>query len=223
MPFIKKCVSSVFFKGQSKADNLTDAMLAFAYSVQTYNPEAGAFMRYAQAVIRNRLIDNARKERAAEKPLFSLSAPGEDADADWEAGASVQLFDRAEEERNLRLEIDAAREEFAQWGFSWVLLLEKCPKQERSRAVCQRIAETLRQSPELLADTLQTRKLPLSRLAETFPRKTLEKYRHYIVALIILSQGIIRICILLCPSLSPRRNYERRYRTSRRTEKHCSL
>jgi hypothetical protein len=30
MPFIKKCVFGVFFKGQAKADNLTDAMLAFA-------------------------------------------------------------------------------------------------------------------------------------------------------------------------------------------------
>jgi hypothetical protein len=45
MLFIKKCVSSVFFKCQPKADNRTDAMLAFAH---TDNPlkigEKGAWI-----------------------------------------------------------------------------------------------------------------------------------------------------------------------------------
>jgi RNA polymerase sigma factor (sigma-70 family) len=99
-PFIKKCVSSVFFEGQSKADNLTDAMLAFAQCIQTYNPEHGAFIQYAAAVIRNRLIDNARKEIAVHKSLFSLSAKIDEKDIAFEAGISLQVFDRAEEEKN---------------------------------------------------------------------------------------------------------------------------
>jgi RNA polymerase sigma factor len=188
MPFIKNCVSAVFFKGQSKADNLTDAMLAFAHSVQTYNPDHGAFIQYAAAVIHNRLIDNARKELAMQKHLFSPS-PKDEKDTVWEAGVSLQIFNRAEEERNLRLEIEAVNGEFSQWGFSWATLLKKCPKQERSRRAAMRIAEAVLASPELLADTLKTRRLPVTRLAGTFPRKTLEKYRQYIAALIILSQG----------------------------------
>jgi len=52
-----------------------------------------------------------------------------------------------------------------------------------------RIADVIRQDAALLSDTLNSRQLPLSRLAETFPRKAVEKYRHYIVALIILTQG----------------------------------
>jgi RNA polymerase sigma factor len=195
MPFIKKCVSSVFFKyngsytGQSKADNLTDAMLAFAHSVQTYNPEHGAFIHYAAAVIRNRLIDNVRKESAVKKHLFSLSANADGKDMAWEAGIARDVYNRAEEENNLRLEIEAVNNEFSKWGFSWITLLKKCPKQERSRRICRRIAETLRQNPGLLAETLTNRQLPVTRLAGTFPRKALEKYRHYIAALIILSQG----------------------------------
>jgi RNA polymerase sigma factor len=189
MPFIKKCVSAVFFKGQSKADNLTDAMLAFAHSVQTYKSEHGAFIQYAAVVIRNRLIDNARTELAAQKPLVSLTAKTGETDTAREADISLQVFDRAEEERNLRLEIEAVNGEFSQWGFSWATLLRKCPKQERSRRAAMRIVEALRKSPELLADTLKTRQLPITRLAETFPRKALEKYRQYVAALIILSQG----------------------------------
>jgi RNA polymerase sigma factor (sigma-70 family) len=123
MPFIKKCVSSVFFKCQSKADNLTDAMLAFAHSVQTYNDEHGAFIQYAATVIRNRLIDNARKELAIQKHLFSFSAKTDE--KVWETDISTQVYNRAEEERNLRLEIDAVNGEFSAWGFSWVTLLKK--------------------------------------------------------------------------------------------------
>ena len=178
MPFIKKCLAGVFFKGQSKADNLSDAMLAFVHSVNSYNPEKGAFFQYAAAVIRNRLIDNARKEMLAEKRFLSFSAD-----------ISMELYDQAEDERNLGLEIEAVNEEFAKWGFSWATLLKKCPKQERSRLLALRIARTVLQNPVLLAGTLKNRQLPISQLAESFNRKSIEKYRQYIAALIILSQG----------------------------------
>ncbi|MDR3115675.1 MAG: sigma-70 family RNA polymerase sigma factor [Treponema sp.] len=189
MPFIKKWVSKVFFKGQSREDMLTEAMLAFVRSVQTYDGEQGAFIPYAAAVIRNRLIDTARKERALQKQLFSLSALIDTKDIPWEGEVSREVYKRAEEENNLRLEIEAIDREFSQWDFSWTTLLKKCPKQARSRALCRRIAETLRHNPELLAQTLTSRRLPLTRLAETFPRKALEKYRPYIVALLIIAEG----------------------------------
>jgi RNA polymerase sigma factor len=189
LPFIKKCVAGVFFKNQSKADNLTDAMLAFSSSVQTYNPEQGAFIQYAAAIIRNRLIDSARKELSIQKSFFSLPVAADEKNTAWETGISLQAYNRAEEEENLRLELEEVNGEFAKWGFSWAILLKKCPKQERSRHIALRIAETVRQDAALLADTLKTRQLPVSRLVGLFPRKALEKYRHYIAALIILSQG----------------------------------
>jgi RNA polymerase sigma factor len=189
MPFIKKCVARVFFKGQSKADNLTDAMLAFAHSVQSYNPEQGAFIQYAATVIRNRLIDNARKEVLVQKRFLPFSSRTDEENRVWETAVSRETYDRAEEERNLRHEIQAANDEFSRWGFSWAALLKKCPKQERSRSIALRIAKTVLQDPALLASTLKSRQLPISRLAEFFPRKTLEKFRQYIAALIILSQG----------------------------------
>jgi RNA polymerase sigma factor len=191
MPFIKKCLSSVFFNhdSQSKADNLTDAMLAFVHSVQTYKSEHGAFIQYAAVVIRHRLIDNARKEIAVQKRMFSLSAKKDEKDMTWETGTSLEIFNREEEENNLRFEIEAINSEFSQWGFSWATVLKKCPKQARSRRIAMRVAEAVRESPGLLAETLKTRQLPITRLAETFPRKALEKYRPYIIALIILSRG----------------------------------
>jgi RNA polymerase sigma factor len=189
MPFIKKCVAGVFFKGQSKADNLTDAMLAFSHSVQTYNPEQGTFISYAATVIRNRLLDSARKELSTQKQIRFFSAKADDKIPVWEPDVSLQEYHRSEEERNLRVEIETANSEFAQWGFSWAALLKNCPRQDRSRRIASRIAKAVRQDSAMLSDTLKNRQLPVSRLAETFPRKALEKYRQYIVALIILTQG----------------------------------
>ena len=186
MPFIKKCVSSVFFKSQTKADNLTDAMLAFAHSVKTYNLEKGAFIPYAATVIRNCLIDSSRKELSTQKHFIPFSSKK---DTTWETGISLQTYDRAEEERNLCEEIEAINIEFEKWGFSWEILLKKCPKQERSRRLSLRIAQTVQKDAVLLAEILKTHQLPVTRLAVMFPLKTLEKYRHYIVALIIISQG----------------------------------
>ena len=51
MPFIKKCAGSVFFKGEALRENLSEAMLGFIRSVQTYKTENGAFIPYAQTVI----------------------------------------------------------------------------------------------------------------------------------------------------------------------------
>ena len=189
MPFIQKCAGAVFFKDQSKADNLTDAMLAFARSVQTYNPEHGAFVQYAAAVIRNRLIDNARKEQLMHKRFALFPARATELAPSWETDASLETYDRAEDEQMLRLEIEDADKKFALWGFSWATLQKKCPKQERSRRLAFYIAQTVLSDPEMLADTLKNRQLPFSRLAETFPRKALEKYRQYIAAIIMLSQG----------------------------------
>jgi RNA polymerase sigma factor len=189
MPLIKKCVAGVFFKGQTKADNLTDAMLAFSHSVQTYNPEQGAFISYAAKVIRNRLIDSARKELSIQKHISFFSAKADSKSPAWDTDVSLQEYNRSEEERNLRLEIEMANREFAQWGFSWAALMKNCPRQDRSRRIASRIAKAVRQDSAMLSDTLKNRQLPVSRLAETFPRKALENYRQYIVALIILAQG----------------------------------
>ena len=189
MPFIKKCVADIFYKNQSKADNLTDAMLAFAHSIQTYDPEQGAFIQYAATVIRNRLLDNIRKELLVQKRFFSFPAKQDEKNTLWENNISLQSYDQTEEEKNLRLEIEEINDEFAKWGFTWTTLQKKCPKQERSRHIAMRIARIVLENADLLESTLKTRQLPINRLADTFSRKALEKYRQYIAALIIISQG----------------------------------
>ena len=93
---------------QSKEDNLTEAMLAFAHAVQTYKAESGSFVAYAKMVIRNRLID---------------------------------------------------------------------------------IARAVLSSPQLLSQMLEKKQLPSAKLMETFPKKAVEKYRLYIIVLVLIQKG----------------------------------
>ena len=189
-PFIKKCVAAVMFGSQSKEDCLTEAMLAFAHSVQTYKEEFGSFVAYARTVIKNRLIDSARNELAYKNHIhYETASDDENETPGWDSDMAITAFNRQEEEKNLALEIEALNEEFEKWGFSWAVLQKKCPKQERSRKVCQEIAKAGLQSPLLLCEMTDKMVLPYTKLCETFPKKALEKFRIYIIALILIQKG----------------------------------
>jgi len=192
-PFIKKSVSAVYFKSEARRDALTDAMLAFAHAVQTYDAAKGSFVGYAGTAIRNRLIDMARREGAAKRRLFAPARGArEDGEPEqWERDAAQRQYDIEEERRALAQEIDEVNTAFAEWGFDWNKLVKKCPKQERSRSVCHAAARAIMANPALAETLVRTKQLPAAELAGQggFPRKALEKYRPYIIALTVLARG----------------------------------
>ena len=189
LPFIKKCAAGVFFDEQARMDNLTEAMLAFIHSVRTYNPQDGAFFDYARTVIRNRLIDAARREAKLQKRLFAIGAPGDETQREYEIAR--RGYDIAEEQKNFRAEIADINEEFSRWGFSWNALKKICPKQQRTRLACRRAAQKALENAALTGEMLAARKLPVKRLAAAagVSEKILDKYRRYIAAIIILARG----------------------------------
>jgi RNA polymerase sigma factor len=191
LPFIKKCLSGVFFKAEMRRDYLTEAMLAFIRSVQTYRPESGAFIPYAQTVIRNRLINAAKKEMRLKKSFFSISTNNREEELAYDVETSQRQYDILEEQKKLKMEIIEINNEFSQWGFDVAVLKKNSPKQERSRRVCHGIARQVLENPGLAEEMTQTRKLPMQRLAALsgVSEKTLEKYRRYIVAVIIIIRG----------------------------------
>jgi RNA polymerase sigma factor len=194
LPFIKKAVHRAFFHRQDRQDNLPEAMLAFAPAVQTYSPDRGAFIPYAGTIIRNRLIDIARQEVRIKNGLLSFSLQSGGDDIQVEADASQQLYERVQEEKNLHSEVETVKAEFSEWGFSVEDLVAKGPKQARLRAECLRVVHTILENQELLTDMFRTHQLPIKRLCESviaakFRRKTIDRYRQYIIALVIISKG----------------------------------
>jgi RNA polymerase sigma factor len=192
MPFIKKSVSGVFSRSQMRQDFLTEAMLGFIQSVKTYNEDKGAFISYAQIVIRNRLINAAKKEAAIHKPLFYVAASSQKDEREIQEHeiAERQYYELAAR-KEAQMEITELNSTFAQWGFTWSDLLKCCPKQRRSRGSCHEVVRALIADKQLLAEMLKTGRLPIKRVCALSgkPEKMLEKYRRYISALVLILEG----------------------------------
>jgi RNA polymerase sigma factor len=198
MPFIKTSVSGVFFKKELQEEYVTEAMLAFLQSVRTYQSESGAFIPYARTVIRNRLLNAAAKEGRIRKwhiPFFSKKAASNGESAAGHSPPEIEIarrgYEAAVEQENLRLEIAEINAEFSGWDFDVTDLARRRPKQDRSRLTCQAIAQAALARPGLIAEIKETRKLPVKKISALTgcSEKTLEKYRRYIVALILIMSG----------------------------------
>jgi RNA polymerase sigma factor len=194
LPFIKKCVSGVFFKKELREEYVTEAMLGFLQSVRTYRSESGAFIPYAQTVIRNRLLNSAAKEARVQKFLFK-KPPAEDEDNGEHARPEYETarrgYELTVEQENLRLEIAQINAEFSGWDFDVRDLVKHRPKQDRSRLTCRTLAVSALAHPPLIAEMKEARKLPVKKLTALTgcSEKILEKYRRYIIALILIMDG----------------------------------
>jgi RNA polymerase sigma factor len=191
IPFIKKNVSAFFYDREDRQDALTDAMLAFVNAVQTYNPEKGSFAAYAATLMRNRVINFAKKEYREKKRFVFFSVKDDESGQTLENDISRQAYDAEEERQQLDRELDEADAVFSRWGFDWDSLVKRCPKQERSRNACFAAAKKITGNFSLFETAIKTYQLPVTYLVshEGVSKKTLEKYRVFIAALVILVAG----------------------------------
>ena len=65
---------------------------------------------------------------------------------------------------------------------------DNCPKQQRTLDACRKALQYARENPALLDDLLKTKKLPIGQLTagSGVERKTLERHRKYMVALLLI-------------------------------------
>lgn len=186
LPFIRRCVARSRATKQSQEDALTLAMLTFADCVMAYDPDKGAFLSFVQTAIRNRLVDDFRAEQKhAAVPLLEENAES------WETKLSVEEHRRQLEAAALRLEIEEVADILTRWNTSFAELAKNCPKQKRTRAQCQYIAELILRNDIWRKQFFDKRRLPSKEMCDTFgvSAKVLEKYRKYIATLCVIQYG----------------------------------
>lgn len=174
---------------EGQDDELSIAMLAFYEALLSYNKLRGNFLYYAGRGIKNRLIDFYRKEKR-HLHLSSLDeSSGEDEDGalidrlpDGEGNVSEHAARTATQE-----EIQEFGNQLALFGLSFSDTADNCPKQERTLRACYQVLSFAKQTPELLDQLLQTKKLPVSELAKGsgVERKTIERHRKYLVTILL--------------------------------------
>lgn len=191
MPFIKS-ETAKFLKRppmEGHDDELSIAMIAFHEAIRGYSRSRGAFLKYAAMIMKSRLIDYRRKEQRHGN-VISLDAPaGED-----DAPLSDTIADETDHNEAYvvreatRAEIEELTRQMREFGVSLSDVADNCPKQQRTLEACRKALWHAKEHPELLDELLETRRLPIARLSEGSgtERKTLERHRKYMVALLLI-------------------------------------
>jgi RNA polymerase sigma factor len=191
MPFIIKSTKAAGEIGIEYEDMLSLAMLTFMNSVRQYDAEKGNFIAFAAACIRNRMIDESRKQMRHAGKVVPLSPDEEAVGETAEDRAAIAAYNLEQEQVSLSDEIEVFSEQLKDFGVSFQDLPRICPKQERARKQCISIGLFVSENAEMRKNLLKNRRLAQGELAARFglSEKTIEKHRKYIVTIVILVVG----------------------------------
>lgn len=191
LPFIKAQVTKIMKRplNINQDDEYSIAMIAFHEAVNGYSKTRGSFLNYAAMLIRNRIIDHWRKNNRHNQ-VISLNTPiNEDASTLEES-----IPDNEYQEENLVIreatkeEILELSQQMTEFGVSLTDVAESSPKQERTLNSCKEVIAYAKNNEEIMEEFLRTKRLPLSKMLSgvDVPRKTIERHRKYIVALLLI-------------------------------------
>lgn len=188
LPFIKAEVSRFLSSSvHGDEDELSIAMFAFYEALISFSPKKGSFFALARTAIRNRLIDNARRVKVEEVSLHEV-LPGSD---DMTLEETLESPDNGIEKFHSRT---VAKEEIAEfsdvlkdYGLTLSDIASSTPKQDRTLLSCMNVLEYALKNTFIFDQLILTKKLPLSAILEgcRVEKKTLERHRKYIVAILL--------------------------------------
>lgn len=192
LPFIR-AETAKFFKRppeEGRDDELSIAMIAFHEAIGGYAKHRGSFLKYASMLIRSRLIDYARKERR-HRQTVSLDAPAAGEESASLGETLPEERDHPEESAHrqaTRQEIEELSRQMESFGVSLSDVADNCPKQQRTLQACRKALAYARENSWLLEELVHGKKLPLAKLSDGsgVERKTLERHRKYLVALLLI-------------------------------------
>lgn len=192
LPFIKKQLIGLKGLRLEYDDMMSLAMLTFSSCVFQYEPQKGNFFAFCGTCIKNRLIDESRKQARYEGKLVQM-LDNDDLlyDDTIDTRASVAAYDLQQERQSLIQEIEAFCVELNGFGIDFEELYVFCPKQTRSRLLCFKLAKEIVSTPQLYEIFVSTQRIAQTELSARFgiSKKTVEKHRKYIVALVLLMTG----------------------------------
>ena len=138
--------------------------------------------------IKNRLIDNYRKERR-NKGQISLDVSDDDKpDLKDTIRDEHDKYQENELREATQQEINELSAQMQDFGVSMTEVAENSPRQRRTLEICQKAVQYARNNPEILEDFLRTKRVPLAKIADgaNVERKSLERHRRYLVAVLLI-------------------------------------
>ena len=192
-PFIASCAEKATgrYVRYGEDDELSIALMAFVEAIKSYDSKRGCFLSFAKDVIRKRLIDYYRKEKRHKKLFFPSRINDDEEVINATLKKSCELHREKNTAEMRRIEIEQLREELNEWGISFFDLAKSSPKHKKTRQMCKEIAGFLLSHDELINSIWARKQLPVSEIenALQIPRKIIDRFRRYIIAVIIIATG----------------------------------
>lgn len=189
MPFIKAETAKFLNRSPDQSDDeLSIAMFAFYEAIRNYSKLRGSFLKFAEMHIKNRLIDNYRREKRNRGNISLYTSDDEKTELIDSISDTRDDYGEIEAREATKQEIAELSAQMEDFGVSFTDIADNSPKQQRTLEICGRVVRYARNSPKILEDFLRTKRVPIAALAEGTgaERKTLERHRKYLVAMLLI-------------------------------------
>lgn len=195
-PFISKCTSKYVnhFINES-SDEFSIALIAFNESINAFKIVRGMnFLSFSEIVIKNRLIDNARKNKNYNNVYSMVSLEGrdeEDQPEPYDFPSEDPSFARIE----IADEIRSFSQELNSYGICFGELVKHSPKHQDTRMRMISLARVIYGNRTLLDKMKKTKSIPIREVLEltSVCRGTIEQNRKYIIALVLILDSRLEV------------------------------
>lgn len=189
MPFIKSETAKFLKRSPDESDDeLSIAMFAFYEAIRNYSKLRGSFLKFASLHIKNRLIDNYRKEKNNKNNISLYTADEEKKELIDSIRDNNDQYEENELREATKQEIEELSAQMKNFGVSMSDVSNNSPRQQRTLHICSKALMYARNNPDILEEFLRTKRVPLAKLAEgaNVERKSLERHRRYLVAVLLI-------------------------------------
>jgi len=173
-PFVIKQLSYITNKyiDEKNSDELSIGLIAFNEAINTYDKTKGSFLSFSSLLIKRRIIDYFRKNNYYNTvPLEFYNEIPQDITSE-----------------NRKLEMLSFMSMLNLYNITLEELVKQSPSHNDTRKLAAKIAYTISENDDLLNYIRTKRNLPLKDISKilNISRKTIEKHRKYIIALVII-------------------------------------
>ncbi len=194
--YILKCASKVCHRYITKSDDeWSIALFAFSQAIESYNLEKGSFFKFAELVIKRRLIDYSKSQGKYSSEVsidpFLFDTPPEEEEENLQIRNAVAEQVARQSTNDLKLEIETASKLFSIYGFTFFELSKCSPRSVKTKKACAKAVGYILQNPLLISEIRSTKQLPIKIIENNtaVPRKLIDRHRKYIIAAIEILNG----------------------------------
>ncbi|MFD2673426.1 RNA polymerase sigma-I factor [Marinicrinis sediminis] len=171
-------------------DEASIGLIAFNEAIDRYQFQGGrSFESYCYLTIQSRLIDEFRKQKKY-RELHSLTMENDNEYelSEAELQSSMDIYMRSHTAEQLAYELQRYDEVLQQYGIDLEELESCSPDHKDTRMKLIQMAKAFMQYPDLLQKLTLKKRLPIKEMLvySDVSRKTLERNRKYLIALIVM-------------------------------------